>query len=85
MRCERRGSGLVRPVDMKKAGGDTSYCGSMAYGPMAKMEAADMGVSGTRPHESSQGRMGTGAEDQIGWRAAGALEWGCIRTRPGAR
>jgi hypothetical protein len=33
---------LVTPANTKKVG----YCGSLAYGPMAKMEAADAGAAG---------------------------------------
>ena len=33
----------VRPAETEKAG----YCGSLVYGPMAKMEATDARAAGT--------------------------------------
>jgi hypothetical protein len=53
---------LVTPADMEKAG----CCGSLAYGPMAKMEAADAG--------SSRDRMLWVTRARRGWDLAGAAK-----------
>jgi hypothetical protein len=59
---ERHGRCLGDAADMEKAG----CCGSLAYGPMAKMEAADAG--------SSRDRMLWVTRARRGWDLAGAAK-----------